>query len=91
MLELKQSLDAMTESVNHTTRFVAETQAYFRENVDSMINELELYDSETQKVLDENLIYTQSWDELDVENALAAAFDKKLAAAHARDKEESGS
>lgn len=91
MLELKQSLDAMTESVNHTTRFVAETQAYFRENVDAMIDELELYDSETQKVLDENLIYTQSLGELDVENALEAAFDKKLAAAQARNDGESGS
>lgn len=91
MLELKQSLDAMTESVNYATRFVAETQAYFRENVDAMIDELELYDSETQKVLDENLIYTQSLGELDVENALAATFDKKLAAAQARNNGESGS
>jgi len=83
MLELKHSLDAMTESVNHTTRFVAETQAYFRENVDSMIDELKLYDEETVRVLDENLIYTDSLGELDVENALAAAFEKKLAAAQA--------
>lgn len=84
MLELKQSLDAMTESVNHTTRFVAETQAYFRENVDSMIDELNLYDDETQQVLDENLIYTDSLGEIDVENALAASFEKRLAAAQAK-------
>jgi len=88
MLELKQSLDAMTESVNHTTRFVAETQAYFRENVDAMIDELKLYDEETQRVLDENLVYTQSLGELDVENALAAAFEKKLAAAQERKEQE---
>ena len=83
MLELKQSLDAMTESVNHTTRFVAETQAYFRENVDQMIDELNLYDEETQQVLDENLIYTNALGDVDVENALATAFDKRLAAAQA--------
>lgn len=84
MLELKQSLDAMTESVNHTTRFVAETQAYFRENVDAMIDELKVYDEETERVLDENLIYSESYNELDVEQALATAFERKLLEAQAR-------
>ncbi len=83
MLELKQSLDAMTESVNHTTRFVAETQAYFRENVDTMIDDLQIYDQETEQILDENLIYSESYNDLDVEQALAATFEKKLAAARA--------
>jgi ABC-type transporter Mla subunit MlaD len=85
MLELKQSLDAMTESINHTTRFVAETQAYFRENVDSMIDELKIYDEETERVLDENLVYSDSYDELNVEQALAAAFERKLAEAQAKE------
>jgi chromosome segregation ATPase len=76
MLELKQSLEAMTESINQTTRFVAETQAYFRENVDSMIDELRLYDEETQRVLEENLSYSQSLGELDVERALSAALER---------------
>ena len=67
MLELKQSLEAMTDSVNQTTRFVAETQAYFRENVDAMIDELRVYDEETQRVLDEHLGYSESLGELDVE------------------------
>ncbi len=84
MLELKQSLDAMTESVNHTTRFVAETQAYFRENVDAMIDELKIYDEETERVLDENLIYSDAYSDLDVEQALATAFERKLAEAQAR-------
>jgi hypothetical protein len=76
MLELKQSLEAMTESVNQTTRFVAETQAYFRENVDSMIDDLRVYDEETQRVLDEHLGYSESLGELDVEQALAAAIER---------------
>ncbi len=84
MLELKHSLDAMTDSVNHATRFVAETQAYFRENVDQMIDDLRIYDEETQQVLDENLIYTNAMGELDVEKELTATFEKRLIAAQAR-------
>ena len=90
MLELQQSLEVMTESVNHATRFVAETQAYFRENVDQMIDNLRLYDEETQRVLDENLIYTEAFNEVDVERALASSFEKRLAAAQAG-KEDDGS
>lgn len=81
MIELKQSLDAMTESVNYTTRFVAETQLYFRENVDSMIEDLQIYDAETEAVLNENMSFNEAFDELDVEQALSAAIAKKAALA----------
>lgn len=78
MLELKQSLDAMTESVNETTRFVAETQTYFRENVDQMIDDLELYDAETEEVLKESIVHNQVMDDLELDNALSGALAKKI-------------
>ncbi len=78
MLELKQSLDAMTESINHTTRFVAETQQYFRQNVDTMIEDLELYDEETEKVLRENQARNEILDELQTERALSSALARKI-------------
>lgn len=59
MLELKHSLETMTEAINQTTRFVSETQAYFRENVDQMVDELELYDEQTVLVFDENLTFNE--------------------------------
>ena len=33
MLEMKKSLDVMTESMNQTTKFVSDTQVFFRENL----------------------------------------------------------
>lgn len=78
MLELKHSLDAMTESLNYTTRFVADTQEYFRDNVDSMVNDLELFDSETERVLTKNNLYNESLDDLDVEDALAGVLAQKI-------------
>ncbi len=78
VLELKQSLDAMTESINHTTRFVAETQVYFRENVDTMIEDLELYDEETEAALSGNLVFNEVIDDLDVEKALAGALAREI-------------
>ena len=78
MLELKQSLEAMTESINHTTRFVSETQAYFRANVDDMIQSLELYDEQTQHVLMGNLAMNQVYDEMQIAEALAVAMSTSL-------------
>lgn len=71
MMELKRSLDTMTESVNYTARFVAETQAYFRENVDRMVDNLKLYDQETEQVLAEKLIYNEALTDLEIEDALS--------------------
>ena len=78
MLELKQSLEAMTESINHTTRFVSETQVYFRNNVDQMVNELELYDTETETVLEGNLAVNDLYDEMQVADAVSLALQKQL-------------
>ncbi len=78
VLELKQSLDAMTESLNLTTQFVVETQAYFRENVDTMIGDLDLYDEETELALSQNLAFNESFDELDVEHALTSALASQI-------------
>lgn len=74
MLELKQSLEAMTESVNHTTRFVSETQSYFRENVDSMIEDLDLYDAETEDVLANNLAMNEVYDDMQIAEAISVAM-----------------
>src|SRR5690554_5704312 len=66
MLELKHSLEAMTEAINQTTQFVSETQAYFRRNVDQMVDELDLYDEQTVMVFDQNLAFNEFVDEFRV-------------------------
>jgi hypothetical protein len=74
MLELKNSLDAMTESINHTTQFVSETQTYFRNNVDQMVDDLELYDDETERVLDQNLALNEMVDDERIAEAVSTAL-----------------
>lgn len=64
MLEMKHSLESLTEALNQTSRFVTETQTYFRENVDQMVDELELYDEETVLAFEENLTFNQLFDEV---------------------------
>ena len=84
MLELKSTLDSLTESVNHTTRFVSETQAYFRDNVDRLVDELALYDQETERVLASNLASSQLDAEMDVAEAISTALAKKQRLAGAK-------
>ncbi|MGM0557934.1 MAG: hypothetical protein ACQEVA_16225 [Myxococcota bacterium] len=86
MLELRNSLEAMTESINHTTRFVSETQAYFRQNVDGMLDDLNLYDAETEQMLDQNLAINQAYDDMDIADAVSSALSEKIDRA-AADKE----
>jgi hypothetical protein len=86
MLELKQSLEAMTESVNHTTRFVSETQAYFRNNVDQMVNELDLYDTET--VLHGNLAMNEVYDDMQVAEAISLALERQIEEAASQHEQE---
>lgn len=74
MLELRNSLDAMTESINHTTQFVSETQTYFRQNVDQMVDELELYDDETERVLERNLALNEVVDDEQIAEAVSSAL-----------------
>ncbi len=75
LLELQSSLDSLTDSINHTTRFVSETQAYFREIVDRMVENLQLYDEETERVLAKNL----AMNELDKELRMAEALTMAIA------------
>lgn len=78
MLELQNSLKAMTESINHATRFVSETQVYFRQNIDSMLEDMELYDDETQQILTGNLSLNEGYDEMDVAGAMSIALADKI-------------
>lgn len=81
MLELRNSLQAMTESINHTTRFVSQTQVYFRENIDGMLEDLDLYDSRTEQILAGNLALTQGYDEMTGARALDSALVLEIEAA----------
>jgi hypothetical protein len=78
MLELKESLDALTESVNHTTRFVSETQVYFRDNVDRMVEELTLYDAETEALLSQNTALNEVYDDMQISEAIALAMAQRV-------------
>lgn len=78
MLELKESLDALTDSVNHTTRFVAETQVYFRDNVDKMVDELTLYDEETEALLSHNMALNSVYDDIQIGEAIAVAMARRI-------------
>lgn len=80
MLELKHSLEAMTEAINHTTRFVSETQAYFRRNVDNMLDELELYDKETSAVFEKNLTFNEVVHDLNVSDTMSSALAREIEA-----------
>jgi hypothetical protein len=80
MLELKHSLEAMTDAINHTTQFVSETQAYFRRNVDNMLGELELYDKETMAVLEKNLTFNEVIHDLNVADTMSSALAREIEA-----------
>jgi len=69
LLELQHSIDAMTASVNDTTRFVAETQLYFRQNVDRLVDEMQIYDRQTVEAMAKSKALSTLEDELAVEQA----------------------
>jgi hypothetical protein len=77
MLELKRSLDSMTDSMNQTTRFVSETQIYFRNNLDKLLGELELYDNETRKVMDKNLALSKEVEDRRIREAVQVALERR--------------
>ncbi len=81
MLELRESLQVMTESMNHATRFVVETQQYFRDNVDTMIGELNLYDEETEVALEFASAHNAALDDLDVDAVLEDFHKDEMLAA----------
>jgi hypothetical protein len=76
MLEMKRSLDVMTESMNVTTQFVSDTQIFFRQNLDQLVKELETFDDSTSQLLDENLKKSKEIEE----RRIQAAIDKALRA-----------
>lgn len=77
MLEMKKSLDVMTESMNQTTRFVSETQVYFRQNLDNLIAELDVYDDQTRAVLDKNLAQSRELEERRIAEAVEVALARR--------------
>lgn len=81
MLEMKKSLDSMTQSMNETTRFVSETQMYFRNNLDNLVKDLELYDDETRSVMDKNLERSKAIEEERIDDAVKAALERRQARA----------
>ena len=86
VLELEASLASLSESMNDAARFVAETQAYFHENVEGMVEEMRVYDDETAALLeanaemerlDDQYVLSQILTELDTVSELDE-FDRKL-------------
>ncbi|RMG99159.1 MAG: hypothetical protein D6705_03975 [Deltaproteobacteria bacterium] len=73
MLEMKRSLDVMTESMNVTTQFVSDTQVFFRRNLDRLVDELATFDETTSKVLEENLAESAAIEDARIEAAVAKA------------------
>lgn len=73
ILEMKKSLDSMSESMNHTTRFVAETQLYFQNNLDKLLSDLDVYDGETTAVLKRNLELTKQAEHQRIADAVEIA------------------
>lgn len=63
MLEMKRSLDAMTEALDQTTRFVADTQLYFRQSLPSLLEDLHVYDEQTRDMLQRNLEVSQALED----------------------------
>ena len=63
MLEMKRSLDAMTEALAQTTRFVADTQLYFRQSLPHLLDDLHVYDEQTRDALRRNLEVSQALED----------------------------
>jgi hypothetical protein len=74
MLEMKKSLDVMTESMNVTTQFVSDTQIFFRQNLDRLVEELETFDEGTSALLDENLKKSKEIEEARIQSAIDKAM-----------------
>ncbi|MFV8749290.1 hypothetical protein ACNOYE_01935 [Nannocystaceae bacterium ST9] len=77
MLEMKKSLDVMTESMNVTTQFVSDTQVFFRQNLDKLVDELETFDESTTKMLDENLKKSKEIEERRIQEAIDKALARR--------------
>lgn len=78
LLEMKQSLEGLSESLNQTTRFVAETQRYFRENLDALVGRLEVYDHETRASLEVNLELSRAADDVRISRLVSTALGEGI-------------
>ena len=88
MLEMKHSLEALTEAVNETSRFVTETQTYFRENVDEMVDDLQLYDEQTERAFEENLTFNEVFEQVNSDDPMDSALAREIEALAEEAKEE---
>jgi len=77
MLEMKKSLDVLTESMNQTTQFVSETQIYFRTNLDQLVKELDVFDETTTAVMEKNLALSREIEEKRIAEALTVALSTR--------------
>lgn len=77
MLEMKRSLDVMTDSMNVTTQFVSDTQIFFRSNLDTLIKELDTFDETTEAVLEENLKRSREVEEARIKSAVDKAMQRE--------------
>lgn len=63
MLEMKRSLDAMAEALDQSTRFIADTQLYFRQSLPELLDGLHVFDEQTHDVLQRNLEISQALED----------------------------
>lgn len=70
---LQEALEGMSETLNQATRFVVDTQAYFRDHVDELVSNLDTYDEETRALLTSNLASSTASDELEIGVAVERA------------------
>lgn len=63
VLEMKRSLDAMAEALDQTTRFVADTQLYFRQSLPHLLEDLHVYDEQTRDAMQRTLEASQALED----------------------------
>ena len=83
LIDMKNSLDVMTRSMNETTQFVSETQLFLRENLDNLMSDLELYDADTQKLMEANLQRSREIEKVAVDRAVEKALQVRERASSA--------
>ena len=72
-LELKRALDGLHQTLEGSTQFVSQTQRYFRENIDGLIEDLGRFDASTETMLAQNLAYSEAMDDLGMGEAIELA------------------
>lgn len=72
-LELKRALDGLQKTLSSSTRFVSQTQRYFRENIDDLVDELGQFDAKTEALLEQNLAWSEAMDDLNIGEAIELA------------------